>query len=71
MGLLQVRQRFAELGYGLRSVHEVDDAVAAVGDAEAIAVGGGNTFHLLSQLYETGLLEAVRTLFRLKGGQDK
>jgi len=55
-----VRKRFAELGYGIRSVHEVGDAVAAVGDAEAIAVGGGNTFHLLSQLYETGLLEAIR-----------
>jgi dipeptidase E len=55
-----VRKRFAELGYGLRSVHEVDDPVAAVGDAEAIAVGGGNTFHLLLQLYETGLLEAIR-----------
>ena len=55
-----VRKRFAELGYGIRSVHEVGDAVAAVGDAEAIAVGGGNTFNLLLQLYETGLLEAIR-----------
>jgi len=55
-----VRERFAELGYGLRSVHEVDDAVGAVGGAEAIAVGGGNTFHLLARLYETGLLAAIR-----------
>jgi len=55
-----VGERFAELGYELRSVHRVDDAAAAVAAAEAIAVGGGNTFHLLERMYDTGLLDAVR-----------
>jgi dipeptidase E len=55
-----VRKRFDEMGFGLRSVHEVDDPVRAVGEAEAIAVGGGNTFHLLERMYGTGLLDAVR-----------
>jgi dipeptidase E len=55
-----VRQRFGELGYSLRSVHEVKDAAQAIRHAEAIAVGGGNTFHLLERLYSTGLLEALR-----------
>jgi dipeptidase E len=59
-----VRERFAALGYRLHSVHEADDPVAAVRRAEAIAVGGGNTFHLLARLYETNLLEAIRTRAR-------
>jgi dipeptidase E len=55
-----VQQRFGELGYALRSVHEVEDPVQAVRGAEAVAVGGGNTFHLLERLYATGLLDAIR-----------
>jgi dipeptidase E len=55
----KVRGRFRPWGYEIESVHEADDAVAAVANAEAIAVGGGNTFHLMRELYETGLLEAI------------
>ena len=55
-----VRARFAELGYQLDSVHEAADPVEAVEGAEAIAVGGGNTFHLLRGMYEAGLVEAIR-----------
>jgi len=47
-------------GYGLDGAHLVDDPAAAVGRAEAVVVGGGNTFHLLKQLYDLGLLEAIR-----------
>ncbi len=32
----------------------------AVQSAEAIAIGGGNTFHLLRELYETGLIESIK-----------
>ncbi len=60
-----VRARFAELGYELDSVHEAADPVAAVETAEAIAVGGGNTFHLLRGMYEVGLVEAVRARVRI------
>jgi dipeptidase E len=56
-----VRERFREMGYGLESVHEASDPQEAVRRAEAIAVGGGNTFHLLRGLYETGLTEAIRS----------
>lgn len=50
---------FAEMGYALTSVHAAD-ARAAVREAQAIVVGGGNTFRLLSRLYETELLGAIR-----------
>lgn len=56
----RVRGRFGPLGYEVESIHEADEAVAAVERAEAIAVGGGNTFHLLRGLYEAGVVEAIR-----------
>lgn len=55
-----VREHFEEMGYFLDSVHERADAAAMAREAEAIAIGGGNTFHLLHALYETGLLELIR-----------
>jgi dipeptidase E len=55
-----VRQRFEAMGYKLDSVHESGDAREAVRSAEAIVVGGGNTFHLLRGLYETELIERLR-----------
>jgi len=54
-----VRTRFAELGVGVTGIHAVRDAVAAVRAAEAIVVGGGNTFHLLKAMHERGLVRAV------------
>ena len=59
-----VRMRFEDLGYGLESVHTARDAAAALQRAQAIVVGGGNTFHLLRGLYETGLLDAIRARAR-------
>jgi dipeptidase E len=56
-----VRERFEEMGYKLDSVHEARDPSDAVRSAEAIAVGGGNTFHLLRGLYESKLIEAIRS----------
>jgi dipeptidase E len=56
----RVRLRFGALGYEVESLHEAADARAAVERADAIAVGGGNTFHLLRGLYEAGVVEAIR-----------
>jgi dipeptidase E len=56
----RARAPFAEMGYRLDSIHDVPDPARAVGDAEALVVGGGNTFHLLARLYEAGLLEPIR-----------
>ena len=56
----KVRERYAEIGYELVSVHEVSNPAEALGEAEAIAVGGGNTFFLLETMYANGLLEPLR-----------
>jgi dipeptidase E len=54
------RGRFARLGYQLGSLHEAPDVHAAVKTAEAIFIGGGNTFRLLKTLYDFDLLKVIR-----------
>jgi dipeptidase E len=56
----RARAPFLEMGYGLESIHEARDPIAAVEHAAAIVVGGGNTFHLLRRLYDLDLLGAIR-----------
>ena len=60
----KVRRHFGPLGYEVESLHEAGDARAAVEGAEAVAVGGGNTFKLLRGLYEAGVVELVRERVR-------
>ena len=55
---------FTALGYRLRSIHTADDPVAAVRHAGAVAVGGGNTFHLVHALHTTGVMAALRARAR-------
>lgn len=55
-----VREALKTYGIDLESVHEVSDAKSAVENAEAIAVGGGNTFHLLAHVQRAGLLDPIR-----------
>jgi len=54
------RAALAEIGCGVSGIHEHADPVAAVSVAEAVFVGGGNTFVLLRALYEGGLIEVLR-----------
>ncbi len=56
----QAGARFLKMGCDLESIHKATDPLAAVRDAEAIFVGGGNTFRLLNQLQELNLLQTIR-----------
>ncbi len=56
----RVRAAFEPLGVAVVSAHEVDDPAGAANDAEAIVIGGGNTFVLLRALYGQGLIEPIR-----------
>ena len=56
----QARQRFREMGLELDSVHETDDPVEAVRKAEGIFIGGGNSFRLLDELQQHGLVSPIR-----------
>ena len=56
----KVEKVFSELGHHVRSIHHEWDPVAAVEKAEAIVVGGGNTWHLVRRLHELGLMQAIK-----------
>lgn len=55
-----VSERFHELGFKLHSIHTDKVPLAAVTEAEAVFVGGGNSFRLLKQLYELELIPAIQ-----------
>lgn len=52
--------RFAKMELELRSIHHQSQKRVAIEKAEAIFIGGGNTFRLLTRLYEHDLLDAIR-----------
>ncbi len=56
----RVGKVYEELGYNLTGIHTHDNPVKAVAEAESIAVGGGNTFELLNQLYKKELIEPIK-----------
>ena len=53
-------KRFEKMGYGLKSIHTAANAQQAVEDAEAVFIGGGNTFRLLKALYDADVLQPIR-----------
>lgn len=57
----RVSEVFGEMGFEIESVHSAEDPVKMVRNAEAVAVGGGNTFHLVYELHRTGLMQAVKS----------
>ncbi len=56
----RVREVYSALGFEIASVHQAADPIQAVLDAEAVAVGGGNTFHLVAKMHETGIMPAIQ-----------
>ena len=56
----RVKERFNETGHDIVSIHHFDDPAEAVEEAEAIVVGGGNTFRLAELLHKNGLVEKIR-----------
>lgn len=56
----KVSERFREIGHEVVSIHRFSDPVAAVREASAIVVGGGNTWKLLKLLRDNYLIDVVR-----------
>ena len=56
----RVKERFNEVGHTVTSIHHSDNPVRAVEEAEAIVVGGGNTFQLIKMIQDNGLIEPLR-----------
>src|SRR5439155_4614611 len=57
----KVHVRFETMGFGLDSIHDAPEGpVRAVERAEALFIGGGNTFRLLDALRRQALVEPIR-----------
>lgn len=57
----RARERFEAMGHALESAH---DPGASLDKADAVFVGGGNTFRLLDSLYRGDMLSAIRHAVR-------
>ena len=62
----KAREAFQGMGFELAGIHEAADPVAALQQAEAVFIGGGNTFLLLKQLYANKLIVPLQE--RVKQG---
>jgi len=60
----KVKTRFAAMGYTLESAHEAANPRKAVEEADAIFIGGGNTFRLLKALQDFDFIEPIRRKVR-------
>jgi len=56
----KVEERFAEIGHHITSIHHFSDPVEAIQNAEAIVVGGGNTWQLVRMMHDNRLMDAIR-----------
>lgn len=58
--LASVVTGLAELELDISGIHQHPDPKQAIKDADGILIGGGNTFHLLHQLYHYDLVALIR-----------
>ncbi len=58
----KVKATFASLNIAVKGIHEFENAVEAIKNAEGIFTGGGNTFLLVSQLYKNGVMEILASV---------
>ncbi|MBO7235112.1 MAG: dipeptidase PepE [Alistipes sp.] len=62
----KVQARFNEIGIKVKSIHHALNKRNFLRSAEAIVIGGGNTFALLKRMQEEDLLDMIHR--RVKGG---
>jgi dipeptidase E len=55
----KAQERFRKMGFSLKSIHDVSNMQRGIEEADAIFVGGGNTFRLLRGLYDHNLLTPI------------
>ena len=58
--LAKVAKRFSEVGIVVDSVHNTAVPKDMIAEAEAIVIGGGNTWRLLQQMQEKDLMGVIR-----------
>lgn len=56
----KVNERFTEIGHSIIGIHHFENPIEAVKDAEAIVVGGGNTWQLVRMMRDNNIISAIR-----------
>lgn len=57
-----VREAFSKINKTVKGLHEYDNPIKAVQEAQGIFTGGGNTFLLVTQLYENNVMEELAAI---------
>jgi len=60
----KVTEAFSKINKKVKGIHEFENPVDAIKNAEAIFVGGGNTFVLTNQLYKSNLIEVLQNAIK-------
>jgi len=55
-----VTEKFESMGYHIDAIHDQKDPIKAVLKAEAIMIGGGNTFNLVYHLHKSNIIAPIR-----------
>jgi len=55
----KVNNRFSEIGHSVTGIHHFDNLEQAIAQAQAIVVGGGNTWKLTKMLWDKTLMEKI------------
>jgi dipeptidase E len=55
----KVRVAFTKINKKVKGLHEFENPIEAVQNAEGIFTGGGNTFLLVTQLYKNNVMEVI------------
>lgn len=62
----KVNEALKVTGHQVKSIHHFEDPIKVVNEAEAIAVGGGNTWKLLRTMRDVQLLDSIKN--KIEGG---
>ncbi|MBO6117609.1 MAG: dipeptidase PepE [Bacteroidales bacterium] len=55
----KVAKVYGEFGVKLHSIHREENPIKAVMESQCIAIGGGNTFYLVQQMQQSGVMKAI------------
>ncbi|MDM9382293.1 dipeptidase PepE [Chlorogloeopsis sp. ULAP01] len=58
----KVGKVFKDIGYEIEAIHLADNDYQVIKQAEAIVIGGGNTFHLAHWLHKTQVIEIIKEI---------
>ena len=60
----KVALAFAKINIAVKGIHEFENPIAALEQAEGIFTGGGNTFLLVTQLYKNNLMAVLTEVIK-------